>query len=475
MKAYNRIDQIQLEDTFMTKILPFFTQTLPNKVKHWKPAVPMEICMFIMLIATVTATSFQEAVQILSIHLQRDQALMKYAKTYLPTIPHPNKIRHTLSLWTPRQITTRYRGVTHQMIRQLKKSNFFLSTHGKRGRKGVAVAFDLTEKGYYGKQDQYTTYTRGRSPAKLCHSYLTLQIVCPGLRLIVDVEPVYQDRKSLAKLMKLMLTRMRRKTGLKINIIYLDRGFNQIEVLRYLNTKFRGKSLMPVTRTKRVKDAIMQWHVEQGYKAGTLEMEMGPKSKPQRYILIFAPLSKEERERWRKNPKANPDAIHNDFLYFCLQQVPTNLLDDGLSYQEIFKILSYRYRKRWGIETGYRVFKNIWAMTTSQSYSLRHWLMWNAVLIYNLWVMENLQLLQKPPQYHCCEPVNQDLLVEIDEYRKLRESKKYPSWSRVSTQMPKRRWIPKPIETLNGMGDLLRSIAVRQLSYLKPGSDPPRA
>lgn len=151
----------------MKQILPIFAQNLSKKVTQWNPAVPMEICMLVMLIATVTATSFQEAVQILSIDLQRDQSLIKYTKIYLPEIPHPNKIRFTMSLWAPRQITARYRFISYQMIRQMKKSNFFLSTHGKRGKKGVAVAFDLTEKGYYGEQDQYTVYTRGRSPAKL--------------------------------------------------------------------------------------------------------------------------------------------------------------------------------------------------------------------------------------------------------------------------------------------------------------------
>lgn len=480
MKVYNRIDQIQLEHTFVEKILPFFTLDLPKKVKEWEFAVPMEICMLVMLITTVTATSFQEAVRILSLDLQKfaDQSPARYIKTYLPIIPHPNKIRQTLKLWTPMQINARYRYITYQMVRKLKKSKFFLNTHGKRGKKGVAVAFDLTEKGYYGKQDQYTTYTKGRSPAKLCHSYLTFQIVCPGLRLIIDVEPIYQHGKPLDKLMKLMITRMRRRTGLKINTIYLDRGFYQIEVLRYLKHHFTGKSLMPVIRNSRIKTAIRQWHLENGYKAGTLQMQIGPESNPQHYILIFAPLSKEERARWRKKPKADPDAIHNDFLYFCLQEPPKDLQQHGFSFEEIFEILSHQYRQRWSIETGNRVFKNVWAMTTSLSYNLRYWLMWNAVLIYNLWVMENLQLLDEdnnlPAEYHCCEPATRELLNEIDEEDKLRESKKYPTWCRVTPEMPKRKWIPKPVEALNALCDLLKRIAVRVANrYFKLGYDPP--
>lgn len=49
-KTYNRINQIQLEDAFMTKIPPFFTRDLPKKVEQSKPSIPVEICMLVMLI-----------------------------------------------------------------------------------------------------------------------------------------------------------------------------------------------------------------------------------------------------------------------------------------------------------------------------------------------------------------------------------------------------------------------------------------
>jgi len=104
--------------------------------------------------------------------------------------------------------------------------------------------------------------------------------------------------------------------------------------------------------------------------------------------------------------------------------------------------------------------------------------MWNAVLIYNLWVMENLGLLDKtqevPQEYQCCEPASRGLLAEIDAEKKLLQSKKYPAWSRASNEMPKRTWLPKPIETLNALGDLLKAMVVRMINnYLKSGYDPP--
>ena len=100
-------------------------------------------------------------------------------------------------------------------------------------KKGITTAFDITEVGYYDPDDEFTMRSKGRTAAKRCNAYLSLQIVCPGFRLILDVKPIFQKPKSLGKLIADMLKRMR-KLGLKFQYIYLDRGFHQIEVLREL-------------------------------------------------------------------------------------------------------------------------------------------------------------------------------------------------------------------------------------------------
>jgi hypothetical protein len=478
MKTYSRIDQIKLEEKFIEDIIPSFSKNIPKKVQGWCNAVPMEICMILLMLTTITATSIQQAVGILSeaILLDSNLPLAQFARKYIPEIPHPNQVRHTLKLWTPRSINRKYRERNFKMVRQMKKGKLFTQTHGKK--KGIAVAFDLTEKGYFGKKDEFTSFTKGRSPAKLCHSYLTIQMVCPGMRLILDVEPVYTEGKSLDQLMGKLLRRVKTKTGLKIATIYLDRGFYQTEILKYLRHNFSGTVLMPVTRTDRVKKAIRKWYDQHGYTAGEMELFMGDKRKPQKYILIFAPRSEEERARWREKKKMDPEdleVIHNDFLYFCLQESPKQLLKEGYGYDEIFSILSCEYRRRWGIETGYRVYKDIWGKTTSQSYSLRYWLMWNAVLVYNLWVMENLELIENGKKltvnYSCCEVPS---LQEIDEEKKLRESKNYPTWSRVTNEMPSRKWKPHPVEPLRALCDSIMTVLVRVVKdWVITGCDPP--
>ncbi|OLS19506.1 MAG: hypothetical protein HeimC2_41130 [Candidatus Heimdallarchaeota archaeon LC_2] len=475
MKTYSRIDQFKLKDRFIQSIMPEFIKNIPQKVKNWCNAVPMEICLLLLMMTTITATSIQQATLLLSDAILADsnRALQRFAKKYIPEIPHPNRVRHTLKLWTPHQINTKYRDINFKLIRQMKKGKLFKQTHGKK--KGIAVAFDLTEKGYYGSKNQFTSFTKGRSPAKLCHSYLTIQMVCPGMRFILDQEPVYTDGKSLDVLMAKLLKRVKAKTGLKIATIYLDRGFYQTDILKYLRYRFSGNVLMPVIRTSRVKTAIKEWHEQHGYTAGEMELVIGSKKKAQQYILIFAPLSEEYRAKWRKKKKANPEEIHNDFLYFCLLKSPDQLLKDEYSYQEIFTILSEEYRRRWGIETGYRVYKDIWGKTSSQSYSLRYWLMWNAVMVYNLWILENLELIENGDKlidnYSCCETPS---LEEIEEGKKLRKSRKYPGWSRVTDEFPARKWTPIPIEPLRELCDSFKKIIVAMMKdWILTGCDPP--
>jgi hypothetical protein len=406
-------------------------------------------------------------------------ALPENFRIYSPKIPHPNDVRATLILWPQGSISARYRQIIVKFIKEFKKSKFFKQYHKK---KAIPVAFDLTDVDYYGKDEKTTKHTRGRSAAKRCHRYLTLQILCPAFRMIVDVQPIFPHSKPLGKIMKNMLRRAKREFNLKLDPIYLDRGFYQIEVLREMFAHFDRKFRLPASRTQRVKDAIVQWYQKHGYTAGTKELMMGNGRNSLKYTLIFAPLNKEEREHWRKKKNADPEHIWRDFLYFCLQKPPNQSdLQQGeemLTLSQFFQLLSLSYKGRWGIETGYRGTKGVWGWTTSTSYNLRLWLMWNAVLLYNIWIMENFQLLQEqgiPKSYICCKKPNLED-VEYEEKRKERE--KLPANKRSTNEKPRRKWIPRPIEPLRYLCDVLQIIAQRLINWItridNTGYDPPK-
>lgn len=48
------------------------------------------------------------------------------------------------------------------------------------------------------------------------------------------------------------------------------------------------------------------------------------------------------------------------------------------------------YRKRWGIETGYRMIRKFLARTTSKRYNVRLLYFYLAIVLYNIWVLVNI-------------------------------------------------------------------------------------
>ncbi|KKK47095.1 hypothetical protein LCGC14_3158650, partial [marine sediment metagenome] len=250
----NKFSVEKIEEFYNSQILPNFTNNLPKQVDEYHRAVPMEIAMSTLLVTSLTGSSIQFGIEELSFRHWYDNER---------ALPSAHFIRQTLNAWPHRTIISRYRKVIIEQIKRLKCSTFFKNSH----KEGVTIAFDITEVGYFGPRDQYTVFSKGRTVSSRCHAYLSMQIVCPGFRLILDVEPVFESNKPISKLMLKMLKRMR-KVGLKFKHIYLDRGFYQIDVLAELRKHYKHEVLMPAIRTSRVKKAIADWHEINGFKAG---------------------------------------------------------------------------------------------------------------------------------------------------------------------------------------------------------------
>jgi hypothetical protein len=50
------------------------------------------------------------------------------------------------------------------------------------------------------------------------------------------------------------------------------------------------------------------------------------------------------------------------------------------------------YKKRWGIETSYRMIGQFFAKTTTDDYAVRVWYFVLAILLYNVWVLLNARV-----------------------------------------------------------------------------------
>ncbi len=440
-----------IANIFQKDIFPQFTQNLPQTVENVHRGVSMDICLSTLLLTSLTNSSFQEVYDKYHREIEYKQV---FGETSFKPLPKAHYIRKTLIAWDPEEIIKRHRDLLKDQLKQLQRGDFWKQTHAKEG---VVLAFDITERGYFGPQDEYTVYSKGRTVAKRCHAYLSLQIMCPGQRLMLDFQPIYTHNKPIGKLMAKMLRRVR-KQGLKIKRIYLDRGFYQIDVLKELRTHYAAEVLMPAIRTDRVKKAIEAWHAEHSFKAGMMELELGSGKDAQPYILIFSPLDTEKRQSIREKSKGKVK-IHNFYLFFCLLKPPE--VNDPIDMELVFRRLSWDYRNRWGIETGYRVLKTIWAQTTSKEYSLRTWLMWNAAVLYNIWVLESIDLLQQkgiPENYVCCEG-NSITKPRV---------KKIP---REPHERPRRPWAPRPLQELRVFLWAVETVVTWSLQDLLPEDD----
>jgi len=450
--------------------------------KHYKPRynakryifknklVPIDSMLAILFAATVSGTSIQAATEHLGeMQSQLDHSMkdiMDVMEPKMERLPNPNYVRRSLKLWEPRQIRARFRQILKDQIKEMKHSKLIELIHGKFGDKGLSAAFDLTEVKYYGQDAENAKFintSTKKGGSKYCYLYLTLQLICPGFRLIIDAEPIYEDSEPIGKIMTSMLKRARR-ANLKIKKLYVDRGFYQAEVLQTFNDELSRRLLMPAKRTPMVKKTIRSWYKKNGYTEGTKTVKIKSKKTghEQKYVLVFKPKSEGERRKLREKQKreendVNLDQIDQDFIYFCLLDPARK----GKTMAEVFDQVALEYSRRWGIETGYRVSKQVWAWTTSQSFNLRYWLMWTSIVVFNLWILENLKLhdhelgkdfpgrrkskeeiLEEIQlQYNCCDIPT---LEQVEGEKERRRKSKLPTEQRSTKEFPSRPWKPRP-------------------------------
>lgn len=503
-----------IEARFRDKIIPKFTENVPKRIQkelekdqareRGQKFVSIRMMLMILFGATITGTSIQATRD----HLAEVQAMQNMfdpsaelsdevyetnIREFKQKIPKAQYIRNSLKLWKPENIQSRCRQINKEFIREMKNSRLIELIHGRWGNNGLSAAFDITEVKYYGKdrkEDPYTVSSKDKKGSKYCHAYLTLQIMCPGFRLTIDVEPVFDSNPDWGRLMVNMLKRAKR-AHLKINNLYVDRGFYRAEVLQTFNDELSRRLILPAKRTETVKKAIRKWYKQHGYEAGHLKVKIkGGSGHQQDYILIFKPKSEEERKKWRIKEKLEEDDlsiehVDKDFVYFCVNELPK----DGDNMAQIFEKVAREYRNRWGIETGYRVSKQVWAWTTSTNYHLRFWLMWFSVIVYNIWVLENLKQLdldtfepkrgkRKTPEeiqseiresYNCC---NFPTMEEVEADRERRKRAKLPADQRSTKHFPSRPWQPRPKIKMRELTNRILLVIIREINRLDQGGKP---
>lgn len=245
-------------------------------------------------------------------------------------------------------------------------------------RRRQRLAIDLVLFPYHGEPDRdarevYRSKAKGGTSH--FHAYATAYVIRKGRRYTVALTPVAQGEPLKAVVQRLL--RQAGRAGIRPALVLLDRGFYQVEVIRYLQAA-RYPFLMPV--------------IGRGPKANTKEDPRG--SGRFRYWKRSGWATYTLRGAQKRtatvgicvrcrNYRGQWDRHHRQALVYAYW---------GLTPAS-FVWVSETYRQRFGIETSYRQLRQARVRTTSRKPQLRLLFVGLALLLRNVWVWLHYEVL----------------------------------------------------------------------------------
>ncbi len=252
-----------------------------------------------------------------------------------------------------------------EVIRKLRRRRVF--------RMPVMAAVDFSDDRYYGAYNSKIRRSKKDRGTNLFYTHASFHIVEGGKRVTIFTVPVLplDDHALIVE----KLVRAARERGIRIHTLLMDRGFSSVDV----KNKLRGmriRYLTPAIKNDNVKEAI------KNHDDGLIPAMIG-----------FTMKNAEQQEAsfnllmYRKpNAKAS-DPVHKRYIAFA-----TNMpYGEALA---VFSQLPDEYRKRWGIESGFRVQDNVQAKTTSTDYTVRTVYLMLSIFLYNVWMLANVMYAQ---------------------------------------------------------------------------------
>jgi len=203
------------------------------------------------------------------------------------------------------------------------------------------IAYDIHDMDYWGKNNRFTVGGKEEHGTTNFFKFLSASIVVSGIRFIVDVTPIFPGQ-HIPKLLDASLKRVRNK--IRIDTVYLDRGFNSIDFINILKDN-KVKFLMPCIKWETVQ-SYMEKDNQNIRDAMVFEdFIIGDKKRNAKVNLILVKSENGEKQKFICNfPVAEPLAHY----------------------------LFNQYSKRWGIECCYRMLDtNLRPRTTSNNYNIR--------------------------------------------------------------------------------------------------------
>lgn len=248
------------------------------------------------------------------------------------------------------EITDQFEAVFAEIRRLAAKARLFT--------RPVDVAIDVHDWLFYGDEETDMVLTTDPSQGTTtAYRFVTACIVTDGLRLTVAVEPLVA-RDELQTAVRTIIQQTRE--WVDIRRAFLDRGFYRVSILQVLQ-ELDVSYVMRAPSFHRWAADTPQVQVEHEY----------------RTTQSYAPYEWVEHPRFAVPHAQYPDEKQTFFVTTCEVS------------EETADAVAGSFRRRWGIETSYRVIGDFLAKSRSTAYSVRLFYFLFAVTLYNLWVLCN--------------------------------------------------------------------------------------
>jgi hypothetical protein len=274
----------------------------------------------------------------------------------LENAPSPNTVRNALrQLLADDDKLTQLEDLVNQMlVARLPKAL------GKRAR---CCAADMTDIAYHGQHDDDDDRVRrGRAKQGTTHfhSYATLCIIRKNKRYTLAIT-LFRRSDTALDALKRLLDRVK-ALELPIKRLFLDRGFDNNAVVDYLSQQSFATVIALTIRGKTGGSRALL----QGRKSYQTVYTRASQKYGQRTLTVHV-VCKYNQGRYRRQGIKH-------FAYTVIGQL-------NITPQQLFEA----YRRRFGIETGYRLMNTLRARTTSKCVALRLFFVALALLLLNLW------------------------------------------------------------------------------------------
>ena len=231
----------------------------------------------------------------------------------------------------------------------------------------LEVAMDYHDQPYYGKTEQAEgLWVGGQAKQGTTKMYrvATAYIIKNGYRLTLSIKFVLPD-ESVKEVVEYLMNQLHR-LEIEVKCLYLDRGFEGVELVKYL---------------KEIKQTAIIACPIRGTTGGVKALCVGKKSYRTKHVFKSAKHGIEEVEiamfkGFTTTTKKGKKVRKAKWLAYILVEC-----DEKLSAKKVKE----KYRKRFGIEASYRCAKKVRGWTTSPNAAYRFVLLGMSFWLTNIW------------------------------------------------------------------------------------------